>query len=157
MVFSPFGFASPHSSDRWAPGPGFARFTAGSSLPAEALRMRSHQYKGFTIMARSYQLRDSKRWTAGLAIRRHRRWQPFTLSTRYATQEEADAESCRLGRSIIDGSIPGWTVDHMRASFWSSSTAVHRWTDGARWRYLVTGLVIATVIVLLLLLAGPPG
>ena len=117
--------------------------------------MRTSQYKGFTIAARSYQLHDSMRWTAGLAIRRQRRWQPFTLAERYPTQEEADAEACRIGRRIIDGTVPGWTVDHMRASFWSPSSAVHRWTDGARWRYVLATVFVATLIALLLWRAGP--
>lgn len=76
--------------------------------------MTTIKYKGYNIMARPYQLSATKRWTVDLEIRRHGRSQPFSLDERYRTEREADARCSGLGRDIIDGGIPGWSVDHLR-------------------------------------------
>ena len=75
---------------------------------------RTHRYKGFRILARPYQLADSKRWTVDLEIR-HNGWRhAFSADQRFATEWEAKAECDGLGRRIIDGKVPGWSVGASR-------------------------------------------
>jgi hypothetical protein len=76
--------------------------------------MTSISYKGFNILSMPYQLHESKRWTVDLEIRRHGRWRPFSLGERYGTEQEADARCTGLGRRIVDGKIPGCSVDSLR-------------------------------------------
>jgi len=77
--------------------------------------MTTVKYKGFNILARPYQLYDSKRWTVDLEIQRNGGRQPFSLDERYPTEIEADTRCSGLGRRIIDGQVPGWSVEHLRA------------------------------------------
>ncbi len=72
------------------------------------------RYKGFHIEARPYQLHESRRWTVDLEIRRKGRRQYFSGEERYPTGREADLRCSGLGRQIIDGGVPGWSVDHLR-------------------------------------------
>lgn len=76
--------------------------------------MTTIRYKGFNILALPYQLHDSQRWTVDLEIRRNGRSRPFSLGERYRTEQEADARCAGLGRRIIDGRVPGWSVDNLR-------------------------------------------
>ena len=76
--------------------------------------MSRFRYKGFSILARPYQLQENKNWTVDLEIRRHGRRQPFSAQARCGTEQEALAQCSGLGRQIIDGRVPGWSVDHMR-------------------------------------------
>jgi len=76
--------------------------------------MTGINYKGFNILARSYQLFESKHWTVDLEIRRHGRSRPFSLTERYQTEHEADARCSGVGRRIIDGRMPGFSVDNLR-------------------------------------------
>jgi hypothetical protein len=76
--------------------------------------MSSIRYKGFNILARPYQLRATRRWTVDLEIHRNGRRQPFSLEQCYPSREEAAVRCSGLGRRIIDGSIAGWSVDHLR-------------------------------------------
>lgn len=77
--------------------------------------MTTIKYKGFSIVARPYQLHRSKRWSVELEIRRNGGKQPFCLDESYRTEQEADARCTGVGRRIIDGKLPGWSVDHLRA------------------------------------------
>ncbi len=77
--------------------------------------MTTIKYKGFNILARPYRLSDSGRWTVDLEIRRHGGRMPFSLDERYLTEREADTRCSGLGRKIIDGKVPGWSVEHLRA------------------------------------------
>jgi hypothetical protein len=76
--------------------------------------MTTVRYKGFNIKARPYRLFESGRWTVDLEIHRRGRWQPFSSEERYRTEQEADARCSGLGRRIIDGGVPGWSIDHLR-------------------------------------------
>ena len=76
--------------------------------------MTAIKYKGFSILAWPYQLHRTTRWTVDLEIRRNGRRQTFSLDERYRTEQEADLRCSRLGRRIIDGHIPGCSVDHLR-------------------------------------------
>jgi len=71
-------------------------------------------YRGFEILSRAYQLADSGSWTVELEIRRNGRTRSFSVNERYATEKEADVECVVLGRQIIDGWVPGWSVKNLR-------------------------------------------
>ncbi len=71
-------------------------------------------YKGFHIRARSYQLHDTRQWTVDLEIERKGRVRSFSLGERYATEGEAVARCVEFGRRIIDGAVPGCSVEHLR-------------------------------------------
>jgi hypothetical protein len=76
--------------------------------------MTTIRYKGFRILSRPYQLQPSARWAVELEIGRNGRRERFSTEERYPTEEQADARCTGLGRRIIDGRVPGWTVGHLR-------------------------------------------
>ncbi|MEO8030557.1 MAG: hypothetical protein ABI765_06900 [Gemmatimonadota bacterium] len=76
--------------------------------------MHTHRYKGFTIQSRPYQIRPSGRWTVDLEISRRGRERAFGLLEHCRSERESDARSFEVGRRIIDGAIPGWSVDGLR-------------------------------------------
>lgn len=78
--------------------------------------MMTTKYKGFNILARPYLLHKSNRWAAELEISRADTTQSFGVAARYGTEEEANARCSGLGRRIIDGEIPGWSVDRLRSA-----------------------------------------
>ena len=86
--------------------------------------MMTIRYKGFRILARPYQLCESKRWTADFEIRRRGRGQAFSARERCPSEQEAEAHCSSLGRRIIDGTIPRWSVDRLRGA------------PGDRWAFL---------------------
>jgi hypothetical protein len=71
-------------------------------------------YRRFVIVAGPYQLFESGCWTVELKIRRNGRGQAFSLAERYPTEQEAVARCHVIGHRIIDGRMPGWSVDHLR-------------------------------------------
>lgn len=95
----------------------------------------SIRYKGFKIVARPYRLRDSGQWTVDFEIRRNGRARPFAVDERFATEQEAGAQCADLGRRIIDGEVPGFSVEPLRgeASHWSARVRLPaRWARGSR-------------------------
>jgi hypothetical protein len=76
--------------------------------------MSTISYKGFQIEARAYQLHETKQWTVDIEIRRKGRTRSFSSPDRYATEQEAVAQSFEFGRRIIDGKVPECSVDHLR-------------------------------------------
>lgn len=104
--------------------------------------MTSIRYKGFDIVARPYQISQSRRWTVDLEIRRKHRKQPFSLDERYPTEQEADARCSGLGRRIIDGRVPGWSVDHLRRGAGSRSGYINALKGESMRQYGIFGLVI---------------
>lgn len=72
-------------------------------------------YKIFTIRSVSLQLCDSVLWTPSIAIEWERDGQttvrPFSTHTNYATEAEADTHGLIHGMRIIDGQVPGCSVD----------------------------------------------
>jgi hypothetical protein len=76
--------------------------------------MTTIRYKGFNILVRPYQLYESKRWTVELEIHRNGRRRPFSLAERYRTEQEASTRCSVLARRIIDGGVPGWSVEQLR-------------------------------------------
>jgi hypothetical protein len=104
--------------------------------------MTISKYKGFTIVARPYQLRESRDWTAELTIRRNGRRQRFSAHPRYRTEPEADAYCAGLGRQIIDGAVPGWSVDQLRQAPRRTSAFTHFWKAESMRPYLIAGIVL---------------
>jgi hypothetical protein len=76
--------------------------------------MTTVRYKGFRILAMPYRIASTRRWTVDIEIHRHRRCQTFSLEERYRTEREAEARCTSLARRIIDGEMPGMTVEHLR-------------------------------------------
>ena len=72
------------------------------------------RYRGFEILSRPYRLADSGFWTVELEIRRGGLARCFSVNERYATEAEADFQCVGLGRQIIDGRVPGWSVKNLR-------------------------------------------
>ncbi len=77
-------------------------------------------YQGFEIEVTSVQLGyPPKKWTVSVMIFRHRdsrkrtTYRPFEASIKYPTKEEAKQASLLFGKQIIDGGIPGSTVNDL--------------------------------------------
>ena len=109
------------------------------------------RYKGFRITPRSYQLRESGRWTVDLEIRRQGRQLPFSLTEHCATEEEANARCSALGRRIIDGGLPGWSVDRLRGGRRDSTNTVRRCVAAVFRPLVLAGLLLIGVGVFLCL------
>ena len=79
--------------------------------------MRTEQYEGFIIEALPNLLRDSSRWTVNGQIARDRhgtvKTRSFTAADTYETEEQAVLRSFELGRQIIEGRVPGISVDDL--------------------------------------------
>ena len=76
--------------------------------------MTTIRYRGFDIVARSYQLADTGRWTVDFDVRRSGRGRSFSLRETHATQDEAEAQCFILGRRIVEGRVDGWSVQDLR-------------------------------------------
>ena len=72
-------------------------------------------YKNYTIRSTPLQLLDSMQWTIEITIEWERDWQvtgrPFSVQSTYATEVEADHHGITYGQRIIDGQVPGFSVD----------------------------------------------
>jgi hypothetical protein len=102
----------------------------------------SIRYKGFSIVTRPYQISRSQQWTVDFEIWRKHQRQPFSLDERYPTEHEADARCSGLGRRIIDGRVPGWSVDRLRRRS-GIATSVNQVLKGEFMRqYGILGLVL---------------
>jgi hypothetical protein len=84
-----------------------------SGIPSRDLLLSSVAYRGFTITARTFQIRGSGRWTLDLVIRHRRGLRAFSGTTTYATEEAAVKGCCDYGRRIIDGQVPDCSVDDL--------------------------------------------
>jgi hypothetical protein len=113
------------------------------------------RYKGFSILARPYALHESGCWTADLEIRRSGRSQPFALAGRYRSEDEAQLECAGVGRRIIDGGVPGWSVDHLRVAPRARRTLADLWQHESNFVFLCAGLLILALSVFMFVrLAG---
>ncbi|MFI5210732.1 MAG: CV_2116 domain-containing protein [Gemmatimonadales bacterium] len=72
--------------------------------------MQQVVYKGFAIMARTYQIRGSGRWTEDLLICHRDALRSFSGPDTYPPEALAEAACFSLGRRIIDGKVPDCTV-----------------------------------------------
>jgi len=72
-------------------------------------------YKGYRIEPTPKQLRDSGEWTLEVQIARDRgrelNVRMYNARNTFKTQEEAVAQGVRFGQRIIDGEVPGCTVE----------------------------------------------
>ena len=82
--------------------------------------MTTVDYKGFEISPAPYQLRDSGEWELRVVIRRHHDARgetlekPFTGKQTYKSKEEAEAHAIKLGKQIVDGHYPDFSIDDLR-------------------------------------------
>ena len=67
-------------------------------------------YRGFSIVPRTFQVRGSGRWTLDLLIGRHRSLRAFSCPVTYGTEQAAVRGCRRLGQRIIDGRVRNCTV-----------------------------------------------
>lgn len=113
--------------------------------------MTDFDYKGFKIVARPYLLYASGRWAADLEISHRDRTHKIGVSGQYATEEEADARCSGLGRRIIDGETPGWSVNRLRRASRSRLTVLHNSKGGSMRPMITTGLLVAALGAFMLL------
>ncbi len=90
----------------------------------------------------SYQLRESGCWTVDLEIRRRGRRLLFSLNENLPTEEQARVRCSGLGRRIIDGGLPGWSVDRLRRGRRDSPSLIHRCMAGLLRPLVLAGLLM---------------
>jgi hypothetical protein len=73
-------------------------------------------YKGFTITARTFQIRGSGRWTLDLLIGRQGCLRAFSSPGTYSTEEAAIRGCFEFGRRIIDGRVRNCSVEDFSLS-----------------------------------------
>jgi hypothetical protein len=78
-----------------------------------------------------------------LQIHRRGRHQSFTGARQSATESDARSRCVSLGRDIIDGKVPGWTVESLRH------------LPARRLRHMVAVLVLVGVLSAFALSANP--
>ena len=66
---------------------------------------------------------------------------------RYESEDEAQNACAGMGRRIIDGGVPGWSVDHLRVPAPGRRTFVEVWRDESMRVFLCTGLFILALSV----------
>lgn len=70
-------------------------------------------YKDFVLYPRTLQPRDDSSWSIAVHIMRGPSLRPVSVSNTALTEEEAVRHSLELGRRVIDGEIPGISVDDL--------------------------------------------
>jgi hypothetical protein len=105
--------------------------------------MTTIRYRSFDIVARSYQLADTGRWTVDFDIRRAGRGRSFSLGETHATRDEAEAQCLILGRRIVEGRVDGWSVQALRTGINPLETAVQFVTTES-----LTVLILGVVAIL---------
>jgi hypothetical protein len=74
-------------------------------------------YRGYLLRSKSIQLPESDRWTVEVIVSLHKdsggesREQTFSSEDTFSSKEMADMEGIILARKIIDGEIPGLSID----------------------------------------------
>ena len=117
-------------------------------------RRRVHRYKGFTSLARPYQLTDSQQWTVDLEIRRQGLRHAFSGEQRFRTESEADAECARWGRQIIDGTMPGGSVGALPNDAREWSALFYAPPGAVELRLIAGGMLVLFLSAMLLLRQG---
>ena len=85
-------------------------------------------YRGYLLRSKSIQLVESNRWTLEVTVSLHKDSgaepgeQTFSSENTFSSKEMADMESIIFARKIIDGEIPGLSIDVLS----KSSTARQR-------------------------------
>lgn len=142
-----------HSERRALPQVAEEPATPSRTRPGQRAYGRS-KYRGFGIRVRSYQLAESSLWTGDLDIRRKGRWQPFRVDERYQTEQEAYARCSDLARRIIDGEVPGRSVEHLRHAHAGSRSLIQAWRHKSMRPVVVLGIVILGLGAFMLLRLG---
>jgi hypothetical protein len=75
--------------------------------------MPPFHYKGFSITARTFEIRGSRRWTLDILISRQQGLRAFSGANTYATEAEAIAGCRDYGQRIIDGRVQDCSVDDL--------------------------------------------
>ncbi len=73
-------------------------------------------YQGFDIVPVSKQLRDTGEWTLEIQVWRHgheSKARKFSAGNSFPTRDEAVRQCFIYGKHIIDGEIPGFSVDDL--------------------------------------------
>ena len=89
----------------------------GAPAQRKELRDMSQKadYNGYTIRSSPFQKRDSMQWMLSIAIDRKKNGEmtvrEFSADNTYETEADADLHGIAFGQSIIDGKIPGLSVD----------------------------------------------
>lgn len=76
--------------------------------------MSTSRYRGFKVVARSYQVFASRRRISDLEIRRDGRSQDFGVDAHCTNGLDADAGSVGAGREINDSRLAQISVEHLR-------------------------------------------
>lgn len=76
-------------------------------------RVVALQYKGFSIVPRTFQLRGSGRWTLDLLIGRRWDLRAFSRPVTYRSEHGAILGCRRLAQRIIDGVVRDCTVEDL--------------------------------------------
>jgi hypothetical protein len=82
-------------------------------IEESSLKLHPVSYKGFAIMARTFQIRGSGRWTLDLLIGRHGDLRAFSGPGTYPTEESAITGCNEFGRRIIDGRVQECSVEDL--------------------------------------------
>jgi hypothetical protein len=72
--------------------------------------MAGTRYKGFTVTARTYQIRGTDRWTLDLLIGQRELLRAFSGTPTYGTEAAAVAGCYNYARHLIDNGRPGCTL-----------------------------------------------
>jgi hypothetical protein len=76
---------------------------------------KNANYKNYAIRSTPVQHPDSMQWTLAIAIYSEHNglvtMRPFSTENTFQTEEEADLRGITFGQSIIDGTVPGLSVD----------------------------------------------
>ena len=74
-------------------------------------------YRTYLLRAKSIQLVENNRWTLQVTVSLHKdsdgepREQTFSSENTFSSKEMADTEGIIFARRIIDGEVPGMSVD----------------------------------------------
>lgn len=74
----------------------------------------STRHHGFQIVPRPYQIERTGLWTVDLEIHRKQLRRSFSFTSDCPTELDAIDRCLDLGREIIDGQLPGRSVDSLR-------------------------------------------
>jgi hypothetical protein len=72
------------------------------------------RHHGFQIVPRPYQIDRTGLWTVDLEIHRKQQHRSFSFGIACATEQDAIERCLLLGRDIIDGHLPGYSIASLR-------------------------------------------
>jgi len=74
-------------------------------------------YRGYLLRSKSIQFADGNRWTLEVTVSLHKdsgaepKEQTFSSENTFSSKEMADMEGIIYARKIIDGEVPGLSID----------------------------------------------